>query len=230
MSRSSTTPIVGAVTAKVRKIRPQYEEDGFEVIERPGPEHFPFDIGPFAHHPPAMLARRGGVNRVVEVREEVRATGRLADQVGDHRAHPEWHFYLTSCDDVVPEDAPGIQGDPPAWPRLRRAALEAIAMGKPLWPPAQLLSAWPPLEGVLRRIAVDAAIPVDLLSAETLIATLHDRGLIPAAAHDALTAAHEIHRLVRHGFGVPDAEAMEAARTVSVWLSALFPASIERAA
>lgn len=222
--------IVDAVTAKVQKLRPKYEKDGYEVIERPGPEEFPFRVGPFAHHRPAMLAKRGDERHVFEVREDVASIGRLADCAGKFRDDPNWHFYLMSCDDVVPDDAPGIQGAPPTWLQLEHTAGETLRGIRTLAQWLHLLALWTALEGVLRRIAVDHGIPVDLLSASTLIPVLHDRGLIPKPSYEPLMAAHEVHRTVRHGFGAPDEQVAEALRTVSEWLPPLLPRPVERAA
>ncbi|HET7232718.1 MAG TPA: hypothetical protein VFJ16_22090 [Longimicrobium sp.] len=219
-----------AVTAKVRKLRAEYEREGFEVIVRPGPECFPFDIGDFAHHPPAMLARKGARNDVIELREEVRATGSVADCAGDRRALPDWHFYLAGCGDVVPDEAPGIQGDPPAWPQLERTATDTLRAAALLAAWTRLLALWTVLEGVLRRIAADDAIPLDLLPPDTLIRVTDEHRLIPRDSVVPLAAAHEVHRLVRHGFDASDDEIREAVRAVSAWLPALFPASVKRAA
>lgn len=222
--------VIDAISAKVQKLRPKYEKDGYEVIERPGPEEFPFDVGPFAGHRPAMLAKRGDERHVFEVREAVASTGRLADRAGKFRDDPNWQFYLMSCDDVVPDDAPGIQGEPRSWPRLEHTADETLHRIRTLPSWLQLLALWTALEGVLQRIAVDHGIPVDLLSASTLIPVLRDRGLIPKSSYEPLMDAHETHRVVRHGFGVPDEQVAEAVRTLSEWLMRLLPQPVERAA
>ena len=230
MSPGNIVSVVDAVTAKVRQLRTKYEKLGFEVIEHPGPEYFPFDIGDFARHPPAILARRGEENLVFEFHEVVCCTGSLADRVPEVPDFAKWRFYLTSLADVVPDDAPGLEGDPPEWPHLEHMVADTMRAIQPISSWMQLLALWTALEGVLRRIAVDDGIPVDLLSGATLVEVLHGHGLIPRESLAPLMAAHEVHRLVRHGFAVSPDEVAGAVHAVSAWLPALFPASVKRAA
>lgn len=231
MTPAGTSTIVDAVAAKVEQLRRKYERQGYEVIERPGPEEFPFDPGYRLPYRPAMLARRGDELCVFEVREAAAtASGDVWAREEEFYKHPSWHFYVVSCDDVVPDDAPGIQGEPPSWPQLGHMSGETLSRIRALPPRVQLLVLWTTLEGVLRRIAVDRGVPEDLLSASTLIPALHDRGLIAKTSHEALMAAHEVHRHVRHGFEAPDEVVTGAVRTVSEWLPRLLPQPVERAA
>lgn len=222
--------IVDAVTAKIQQLRARYEQQGYEVIERPGPEEFPFEVGYFGRYRPAMLARRGDEHLVFEIREAIRSIDRLIERADEIRKHPGWAFYLISLEDVVPHDAPGMQGDPPAWPGLERRAEDALRLAAEVPPPVALLGLWSSLEGVLRRIAVDNAIPVDLLPAASLIPALHDQGLIPREAYEPLMRALEVHRRVLHGYEAPDEEIGEAVRIVAAWVHDLLPRPIERAA
>jgi len=222
--------IVDAVTAKVRQLRAKYEKAGYEIIERPGPEEFPFEVGYMGLYRPAMLARRGDENLVFEIREVVRSIGRLIERSDEIRKNPNWHFYLVSLEDVVPHDAPGMQGDPPTWPQLEHRAEEAIRVGKAAPASIALLGLWASLEGVLRRIAVDNGIPVDLLPAASLIPALHDQGLTPWEAYQPLVDALEVHRRVAHGFEAPADEIDNSVRVVTKWVQALLPTPVERAA
>ena len=231
MTAAGTSTIMDAVAAKVEQLRGKYERQGYEVIERPGPEEFPFDAGYRLPYRPAMLARRGDELCVFEVREAAATeSGDVWAREEEFYKHPGWHFYVVSCDDVVPHDAPGIQGEPPSWPQLDHTSGETLRRIRTLPPQVQLLVLWTTMEGVLRRIAVDHEVPVDLLSASTLIPVLHDLGLIAEASHGSLMAAHEVHRRVRHGFETPDDVVTGAVRTVSEWLPRLLPQPVERAA
>jgi len=230
MSPGTAATPVDAVTAKVEILRERYEKEGYEVIERPGPEQFPCKIAWLDRHRPAMLARRGDERCVFEFFEAVRFTGRLADCAGELRDDPNWHFHILSCDDVVPDDAPGIQGEPPAWPELEQRATDTMRVVEPLPAWLRLPSLWTAVEAVLRRLVVDHGIPVDLLSASSLIQVVHDAGVIPFAWYEPLKEAHEIHRRVRHGFDAPDQQVAEAVSVLTRWLSSRFPASLERAA
>lgn len=223
--------IVSAETAKIQQLREEYEKQGYSIIERPGPEEFPFDVGYRGRYRPAMLARRGQENLVFEIRESAdQASDRLIERSAEFRKRPNWRFFLVTSDDVVPHDAPGIQGDPPAWPELEHTAGETLTAVQSLSPWMQLLVLWTALVGVLRRIAVDDGMPVDRLPASTLIPALYDYGLIPMKAYEQLRAAHDVHRRVRHGYSAPDKKITEAVRAVSEWLPPLLPHAVERAA
>ena len=137
---------------------------------------------------------------------------------------------LATSDDVVPHDAPGIQPAPPTWPELECTAGEVIRTVPTLPGWMQLLVAWIALEGVLRRIAVDEGLPVDMLPATSLLSRLYDFGLIPYESYEPLKGAHDVHRRVRHGFAAPEEKVSAAVRAVMDWLPALFPTMIERAA
>lgn len=223
--------IVGAETAKIQQLREEYEMQGYTIIERPSPEEFPFEAGYGPRCRPAMLARRGKENIVFEIRESAdQASDRLIERSEVIRKHPNWRFYLVTSDDVVPHDAPGIQGDPPAWADLEHTVGETLALTQPLPAWMRLLVLWTALEGVLRRIAADDGMPVDRLPASTLIPALYDYGLIPMKSYERLQSAHEVHRRVRHGYDTADETAEEAVRAVSEWLPQLLPQAVERAA
>lgn len=223
--------IVDAATAKIQQLRETYEARGYEVVENPAPREIPFECGYNERFRPSMLLRRGDEHVIVDIRESAgQATDRLVARAGEIGKHPHWHYMLVTSDDVVPHDAPGLQGAPPTWPELTHTVGEALRVAPSLSPWMQLLVWWTALEGVLRRIAVDENIPVDLLPATTLIPALYDYGLIPFHSYEPLMAAHEVHRRVRHGYGTPDEELAKAVHAVAEWLPALFPAAAERAA
>jgi hypothetical protein len=222
--------IVDAVTAKVQQLRAKYEKAGYEIIERPGPEEFPFEAGYSDRYRPAMLARRGEENLVFEIREVVRSVERFIERSDEICKHPHWRFYLVSLEDVVPHDAPGMQGDPPPWPKLVNMANEVVRAAGAGPSPIVLLALWSTLEGVLRRIAVDNSIPVDLLPASTLIPALHDQGLIPWKAYEPLMNALEVQRRVTHGYEASERDIGGAVKTVAEWVLNLLPSAVERAA
>lgn len=223
--------VMDAITAKVKQLREQYEREGFEVIERPGPEEFPFEVGYYGHYRPAMLARRGDENFVFEVRDPVHMSiESILERMEEFRGHAGWRFYLVSTEDVVPHDAPGIQGAPPEWPCLERMVDEALRVSDSGASRPALLALWSALEGVLRKIAVANDIPVDLLPASTLIPFLYDVGLIPFDSYEPLMRTLEVHRRVLHGYDAPEEEIREAARIVGHWVRELLPTPVERAA
>jgi hypothetical protein len=220
-----------AIAAKVQQLREQYEREGFQVIERPGPEEFPFEVGYFGHYRPAMLARRGDENIVLEVRDPYRLSiERLTERMEEIRGHKGWRFFLVSVDDVVPHDAPGLQGDPPAWPYLETVAEEALRISASGPDRIALLAVFSALEGVLRKTAVTEGIPVDRLPAPLLITALYDQGLVPFEAYQPLNAALKVHRRVLHGYDAPAEEIGAAVQVVAECVRELLPQPVEYAA
>ncbi|HYH80318.1 MAG TPA: hypothetical protein VEX86_10985 [Longimicrobium sp.] len=223
--------IVDAITAKVQQLRENYEKEGFEIIERPGPEHFPFEVGYRGHYRPAMLARRGDENYIFEVRDPRRTSLEpLMERMEEIRKHAGWRFFLVTTEDVVPHDAPGLQGEPPPWPDLERRAEQALSFAAAGAPPIALLLLWPSVEGVLRKIALSNGIPVDLLSAPFLITALYDQGFISMDAYESLLKAVDIHRSVVHGYDAPADQVADAVRAAADVLHEMLPKPVERAA
>lgn len=220
-----------ARAATIRRLRERYENAGYEIVEGPEPEEFPPDMGYGPLYTPAMLARRGDERLVFEIRESAaQVTDGVLERAQRIEKHPGWHLRLATSDDVVPYDAPGIQPAPPSWSELECVVDEVTRFVPALPGWMQLLVAWTALEGVLRRIAVDEGLPVDLLPATSLFTRLYDFGLIPYESYEPLKAAHEVHRRVRHGFAAPDERVSTAVRAVMDWLPALLPTAVERAA
>jgi hypothetical protein len=190
-----------AMTAKVRQLRERYEREGYTVIEQPSPDEIPFETGYFARYRPAMLALREDESIVFEIRDARRmSVTKLIERSDEIRKHPGWKFYLVSTEDVVPRDAPGDQGQPPRWGWLEERTEAALRLGRQDRSGFALLALWATLEGVLRRIAVDNGIPVDLLPGSTLIAALYDQGLLPYDSYQPLQDAGAVHRRVTHGY------------------------------
>ncbi|MBV9108426.1 MAG: hypothetical protein JO306_03340 [Gemmatimonadetes bacterium] len=219
-----------AVVAKVRKLREEYETQGYEVVERPAPEEFPFDAGYRGFYRPAMLARRGDENIVFDVREEIRGgLERLIDQFREIRRHPGWDFYLVTCEDVVPLEAPGVQGDPPDWGWLEQHADEARSLAETGPKRIALLALWSVLEGMLRRASVDHEMPTDRLPGALLLPMLYDEGYLPFETYEPLKAAQEVHRRVVHGYDAPEPKLTEAVRSVADALPKILAENLQHA-
>jgi hypothetical protein len=222
--------ISDAVRAKMDQIRGKYEVLGYEVIQNPPPEAFPFETGRTFRYLPLVLARRGSENIVFEVWPAHRLPGEsLMDRAAEIRKHPGWRLYLVTCDDVVPFDAPGAQGEPPDWTRLEQRADEALRVAREAAPAVALLALWAVLEGVLRRSAADHDLPMERLPAVLLIPSLYDNGPMPFGAYEPLMAAEQVHRRVVHGYEVPEAELRAAVHAVADALPAIIAENLQHA-
>ncbi|HET7232717.1 MAG TPA: hypothetical protein VFJ16_22085 [Longimicrobium sp.] len=211
------------VNTKVQQLRELYERAGFEVLERPGEESFPFaaDFPPL--YRPALLAIRGKEHHVVEVRERPGSIGRLMERFYGIRTHRDWFLHLVTSRDVVSHDVPEAQRELRPWHELKRSLEETTLLppAVPAW--VRLLALLAVLEGVMRRIARDDGVPIEMLSAPWLVSQLHHYGLLPYDSYFPLHDALEVHRRVRHGFAMPDEKVGGAVRAVLEWLPELFP-------
>lgn len=219
--------IPAAVAAKIKEIRELYEVRGYEVIERPRPDEFPFEVEYSASYRPSLLARRGDENIVLEIRATAGSIRRPMERAEEIRKHRNWQFFLVTGDDVVPHDS---SAEPQPWWQLEQTVHEAPGIVESLPPWMQLLALWAVLEGVLRRLAVDEGILADLLPAPWLITAVYDYGPLPYESYLPLKRACEVHRRVRHGYATPDEKVEEAVRAVLEWLPELLPHAIDRAA
>jgi hypothetical protein len=222
--------ISDAITAKVKALREEYEKKGYEVVERPAPEVFPFDAGYRSFYRPAMLARRGDENLVFEIREDMPSgMERLLARSREIGRHPGWRFLWISCDDVVPLEAPGVQGDPPDWGWLEQHAEEARSLADTGSKRLALLALWSVLEGMLRRASIDHEMPTDRLPAALLLPMLYDEGYLPYETYEPLKAAQEVHRRVVHGYDAPEAKLAEAVRSVADALPKILAENLQHA-
>ena len=222
--------ISDAITAKVQALREEYEKKGYEVVERPGPEEFPFDAGYTSFYRPAMLARRGDENLVFEIREDmVSGMERLLGRSREIGRHPGWRFIWVSCEDVVPYEAPGVQGDPPDWAWLELRSDEALSLAETGPKRIALLALWSVLEGMLRRASIDHEMPTDRLPAALLLPMLYDEGDLPFETYEPLKAAQEVHRRVVHGYDAPEAKLAEAVQAVAGALPKILAENLQHA-
>jgi len=211
------------VRAKIQMLRERYEEAGYEIVERPRRDAFPEELELGRLYSPPLLARRGGETVVVEILDPfVSPSDNVLERADEFARHTNWHFSLVTGDDVVPHDTPESRPKPPTWPELERSVdeMKQTLPGLPGW--MQLQIAWAALEAVLRRIARDERIPVDMLPAPVLMWRLS----MPRNALESLEFAYDVHRRVRHGYAAPGEEVETAVSTVLRWLPALFPAGV----
>jgi len=226
----ATRPVPEFVATTVRQLRERYQQAGYEIVEHPRPEEFPFEVEYDLVYRPTMLARRGDEHHVFEIRETVGSIRRLTERAQEIRARRTWRFYVISSEDVIPTEPLTPHAELLPWWRLEAMVEETMHYSPSLPGWIQLLALWAVLEGVLRRIALNNAVPVEMLPAYTLVGALHTYGLIPYESYQPLKAACEVHRRVRHGYETSHDQVSAAVKSVSEWLPTLMPTAAQRAA
>jgi hypothetical protein len=197
------TPFRVVDGARVPEIAEELASRGWQVIRDPDPGLFPFDTDGYS---PSLLARKGDENVIVEVRTVGRlvGTGRFLDVAEEVRRHAGWRFVRVTPEDV--DVAVVLEGgDPiPTWDQLadRIARAEDLYRAKEV--DRAFLSLWVALEGVLRRDAVETAIPIERLVTHVLLAELYSYGDLGMEWYDSARALLEVRDRVIHGFRIDD--------------------------
>lgn len=207
-----------ARAARVRELARSYADEGFDVTVDPRPEDLPFDL--FGYRP-TLVARRGDEGHLVEVRVSGRrlSVDWFQEIASEVRRHPGWRFILATADDVS-GGVPGADGVLPTWDQLRERAAAALATAQTAPSrEAAFLAMWATLEGVLRKIAEHASLPVERLPSSTLIKHLHSHGELSMEQFDTLIAALDARNRVVHGYDAPEID--EALRGVGAVLAEL---------
>jgi Holliday junction resolvase len=111
-TQSEHEELLGAVAER-------YRNDGYEVILEPGADVIPFDLGDYH---PDLLARKGGVAAIVEVKSQTRNLSfdqlkSLADEIRRHRG---WRFVLITGQDVVEPGSLREEEDTFSWDKIAR--------------------------------------------------------------------------------------------------------------
>jgi len=189
--------------ARVPEIAEELESRGWKVFFDPNRSLFPFDTDGYR---PSLLARKGDENVIVEVRtlRRLATTERFLDVAREVRGHAGWRFVLVTPQDVdvavVPEG-----GDPiPAWDQLEERIAQAEDLYREKDVDRAFLSLWVALEGVLRREAVETAIPIERMATRVLLAELYTYGDLGMEWYDSARALLEVRDRVIHGFRIDD--------------------------
>ena len=192
-----------AESAKIRELREKYEAQGFEVLVEPDLHDLPFDLGGYR---PDLLARRGDAGILVEVRTSGTrlSVDRFRELVDEVKRPPGWSFVLVTADDVAGGDAPGVDDALPPWRRLRDQAAAALRLAEAGESrEAAFLALWAALEGVLRKHAEGASLPVERLPSSVLVRALYSHGELALAQYELALALLQVRNRVVHGYASP---------------------------
>jgi len=209
---------------KVEEVRAEFEERGFNVVRDPGQELVPFDLD-FLH--PDLLASDSDAHILVFVRESAEwvSLSRLRDLMREVRKHQNWDLLLVTADDDIKLVGPAGAGDAlPPWPEMRAQASRAIAfVHSGTDADVAFLILWAAVEGVLRKTAMDADLPVDRLPTEYVIPAVYDYGYLSIEQYPRMQAALRLRNRVAHGFPACSAELEDGIKNLMEVLTSLLP-------
>ncbi|HET7232720.1 MAG TPA: hypothetical protein VFJ16_22100 [Longimicrobium sp.] len=216
---------------KIREVAERYEQEGFRVLRQPGPESVPFDLHGFR---PDLLVEKADQHFLLKVRA---ATGqpsfsldRMMEVSREIQKRPGWSFYIVTANDVH-EDAPGIADPLASWAKIRSRAADAIRLSKSEGATeAAVLVLWVAMEGILRKMADDARIPIERLPVAQVIPTLYSMGELTYEQYEVLTGLLGVRKRLLHGFDAPAADVTRASQCLVEILGELIREPLERAA
>jgi hypothetical protein len=215
---------------KLEEVRVEYEARGYEVVADPGDDDVPFDLDGFRAD---LLARGPDGNHLIVVRASAQwvTMGRLSSAAAEVRKHPGWHLTLVTVDDVELVGAPGLDDALPPWPRLRAQASRAIAFANSAAEPdAAFFVLFAAVEGVLRKTAECADLPIERLPSALVVPHLYDHGTLSMEQYGRMLNALTLRNRVAHGFPASRDELEGGVKDLMAVLASLLPQAADRAA
>jgi hypothetical protein len=177
----------------------RYREAGYEVIFQPKPTMIPFDLGGYR---PDILARKDGLNVIVEVKSSLETAAsyeRLRDVIEETRRHESWRFVLVTerdvADFVLPDDPDG-----PSWEEIEKGMQNADKLRSMSEHEAAYLLLWISFEQTIRKLSIQAGLPLERLAPAIMIRQLYSEGVLSMAQFDTARSCLETRNLVVHGF------------------------------
>ena len=151
---------------------------------------------------PDLLATKEKSGLIVEVKGKlarlpVERFRTIAEEVS---RHPGWRFLLVTLDDVESQNLPGISEDLPQWKQLKDHACQADGLLKNGKMEPALLYLWSIFEAVLRKHAIDAAIPVERFPVLRLVNHMYSLGELTLSQYDLTNIVMKTRNKLAHGF------------------------------
>jgi hypothetical protein len=192
------------------KVERQLRELGYEVIIEPRREHLPFDL---AGYRPDLLATRGDGGLIIELKSSEKRTvvDTYVEVAALVKQHPGWRFLLVPVERL---EEGGIVGamHVSTWDQLAERVRAARLLLEGGQVESAFLIAWSGLEGALRRVGEENAVPVSALSTTALTKNLYSLGLLSMEQLSRIEQLTAVRNNVVHGWA--DARVSEGAPEV----------------
>jgi len=185
--------------SKINELAEQYTRQGYTVTLEPSELDLPFNLDGYR---PDLVATKENSGLIVEVKGKlarlpVERFRTIAEEVS---RHPGWRFLLVTLDDVESQNLPGISEDLPHWKQLKDHACQADGLLKNGKMEPALLYLWSIFEAVLRKHAIDAAIPVERFPVLRLVNHMYSLGELTLSQYDLTNIVMKTRNKLAHGF------------------------------
>jgi Holliday junction resolvase len=179
----------------------RYRKAGYEVFLQPKPALVPFDLGGYR---PDIIARKGELNLIIEVKSEpfVKSSyERLRGVVEETRRHEGWRFVLVTDRDLVECELPN-EHDQFSWEEIDKGIKDADKLELGGEHQAAYLILWIAFERTIRKLSVEANLPLERFAPAIMIRQLYSEGVLSMAQFDIALICLEFRNRVVHGFQV----------------------------
>jgi hypothetical protein len=179
----------------------QYQAEGYQVIVNPNVNEIPFDLEGYR---PDLLAIKDDLKLIIQSRkglkrysiERMQAVAQLIAQ------HDGWHFIIVTLDDMLEDNELDAEKIYLTWEEITRQTSQVPLIIQSIGNNAALLYIWGICEAVLRRYALEAAIPVERLPIHRVINYFYTIGELSMTEMDTLLAIYKQRHKVAHGFKI----------------------------
>lgn len=184
------------------KIAEEYRQQGFDVVLSPHPKDLPFDLGNY--RPDLLVKKSADEGYIIEIKRNTASMSieryrEIAEIIAQHEG---WRFLLVTGDDVFPvgQDDDRVL----SWEQIRhrqKSAEQLLSFGEM---EGAFFVSWRVLEALLRRQAQQILIPMERLSALSLINHLYSQGELSMSQFDRAKSLHALRNRLVHGYQAPD--------------------------
>lgn len=196
----------------VAKVAEDYRRRGYEVAVRPEGRDLPEFL---ENHVPDIIARSPRESVVVDIKVGTRSsvTGRLHDLAERVSRQPGWRLSVVFVDPSRPNDF--VEAEPAPLEQLVLRARQADGLLAADQLDAAFLLYWSSLEGGMRLVGRQAALPLENLPPSAVIREMHSGGELSHEEFQTLLRLLPVRNFLIHGQeGRVERENVEALRDV----------------
>jgi len=184
----------------IKRVAEKYENDGYEVIIKPGQQYIPFDLG---NYRPDLLARKGiNDGYIFEIKKDKSyvSIDQIKDVASSTDAHNGWHFVLVTGDDISYKE-PELDKEIPvlSWQQIASEKQKGERFILQNEYEVAFWFFWRAIDAMMRRYAREISMPIDRLPTSSLINHLYSHGELSIDQYDKLSDLRQIRNQLAHG-------------------------------
>ncbi|WP_459556620.1 hypothetical protein [Lacunimicrobium album] len=185
------------------EVAERYAKDGFKVILNPAKDELPFDLGPYT--PDLIAVKSPDKNYIIEIRNSKSPfpVDRMEEIANRVKKNSGWRFLVVTEKDEV---GTSEQKELFNLSEIRRFFETANDLQEKSETEEAFIVYWIGVEGLLRRIAIEAGIPIERLPTRSLVDHLYSKGELTFEQYDQLRSLFLTRNAIVHGVKAVDIE------------------------